>query len=599
MGNRNFLQKVSENQRRFDISIKENEIWGYEGGRAVFRLNKRDDYYEAEDYLAGWISPPLDIVGAWNLAREVGVTEEEFREAFGVDVKSMVEVSLRDFVRWFFTAGQVPVKIWDGLSGLLEDIYSAFFDSLCKEILERMEEGKYGERAESLSREEKWDIAERIVSSFFDSEFPIFEIFERRLSDEEIFENILEPVFREFIERKGDVVVVVNIDEFLKEAEASEELLRDALYNFVGGIFPTGRFWNFVGKRVREEMKPKRESKFLKNRGWEGRISVSREKKKGAITFTAPYFRLSIKEFVRWFFIRGQLPVVIYDGTTGVLLEVYEWFYDSLVKKVREGLQEGIYGEEAKGLPDEVVDDIVRSFLDSEFPIFKIFDDIPDEEIFEEILNRLFWMYIERRNDELLVDLGDFFEGVERSSAALFDLVRDYLNKKFPYRRFYRFVKEKIQEKLKLESRFLKGLETEDEGKECEEIENYILKKNQMAYELKALSYSLERLSSGVYRVRIDKQVIGEFDSEEDAKLFAQTYKNLLKGKPISVHTMSDVNIKEYDGRWRVELRQSLEKEFASERQALDFIQNFINIIKEAKLNIYLKGNKKCGHVSL
>jgi hypothetical protein len=590
MGNRNFLQKVSENQRRFDISVKENEIWGYEGGRAVFRLDKRDGYYEAEDYLAGWISPQLDIVGAWNLAREVGITEEEFKEAFGVDVKSMLEVSLRDFVWWFFTAGQVPVKIWDGLSGLLEDIYSAFFDSLCEEMIEYME-SKYGERAESLSWEEKRDIAESIVSSFFGSEFPIFEIFEKRLSDEEIFENILEPVFRDFIERKGDVVVVVNIDEFLKEAEVSEELLVDVLYSFVEEIFPTGRFWNFVEKRIREEMEPKRESKFLKNRGQEGRISVSREKKKSERAIVSSY-RVRLKDFVRWFFITGQLPIVIYDGKSGVLLKVYEAFYDSLVREVKEGLREGIYGEEAKSLPEEVADDIVRSFLDSEFPIFKIFEEMSDEEIFEEILRPVFWMVVERTNGEVMVDLEDLFGVVERSGDALFDIICDYLDKKFSARKFFRFVKEKISERLKLESKiFLNELETEEQGKECE-IENYILRKSQVTYELKGLSYSLERLSSGVYRVRIDKQVIGEFDSEEDAKLFAQTYKNLLKGKPISVHTLLDVSIKEYDGRWRVELRQSLEKEFASERQALDFIQNFINILKEAKLNILFKRRK-------
>lgn len=215
-------------KKEYKILVYDGEIVGYDGGSLAFRISRNDDgTYTAEDYFAGWISPKLDITGAWNLAKEVGITKKEFERAFGGFVDYM-QLDAYDFVKWFFTRGQIPenVKIDDGISGLL---YSVI------ESIEEMEISYISDR--SYEEGIKWDkkTAEDVVYDFY-SRYGVYSILDK-LSHKEILKEILEPVFEDYIEvdKRRNKVTIPSIEAFMEYAKQydSAEKLYNVLHDYI------------------------------------------------------------------------------------------------------------------------------------------------------------------------------------------------------------------------------------------------------------------------------------------------------------------------------------------------------------------------------
>lgn len=194
--------------KKYDIYIRSDGIWGYLGDKAVFRITKFDEgKYEAEDYLAGWISPPLDIVGAWNLAQEVGITKEEFEKAFG-ELPSEIEVSIERFVRWFFVNGQLPIGIDEKLEG-------SIYQYVCEGIIEFYKE-ELSDYIEKSGLDLIKDEVDDVVYDYLVYKKGLYDVFDEASVDEILF-SVLEPVFGEYIEidERAGVVRIKDLDGFM------------------------------------------------------------------------------------------------------------------------------------------------------------------------------------------------------------------------------------------------------------------------------------------------------------------------------------------------------------------------------------------------
>jgi hypothetical protein len=206
-------------ERKWDLYVGEGEIRAYDdAGRLVADVSRvGDGIYKVEDYRGGWRSPNLDWVGAWNLARELGVTKEEFREAFGVDVDSdVIVVDIKTFVRWFFRAGALPIKLDDGISGILPDIITEWMiDVIAEEATDYAEEHGYSVDSEEI-RYCVGDVVD--VVGMVD-----------KMSEKEIFNKLLLPVFGDDIRVSGNKVEVSGdfIDVCVRKEGELIEYLKD------------------------------------------------------------------------------------------------------------------------------------------------------------------------------------------------------------------------------------------------------------------------------------------------------------------------------------------------------------------------------------
>jgi len=206
-------------QRKWDLYVGEGEIRAYDdAGRLVADVSRvGDDTYKAEDYRGGWRSPNLDWLGAWNLARELGVTKEEFREAFGIDVDSdAIVVDIKTFVGWFFKAGALPIKLDDGMSGILPDIVTEWLiDVIVEEANDYAEEHGYIVDSDEI----RYCVGDTV---------DIVEMVDN-MSDKEIFDKLLLPVFEGDIRVSGNEVEVSGdfIDICVRKEEELLEHLQD------------------------------------------------------------------------------------------------------------------------------------------------------------------------------------------------------------------------------------------------------------------------------------------------------------------------------------------------------------------------------------
>jgi hypothetical protein len=212
-------------QREWDLYISKGAIRAYDdAGRLVADVRQvSDDIFRAEDYRAGWISPDLDWLGAWNLARELGATKEDFEKAFGIDVDSdTIVVDIKTFVSWFFRAGELPVKLDDGMSGILPDIVTGWItDLLVDDVIAYAEEQGYIVDSEAVRYcvEDIVDIVGMVD----------------KMSDGEIFNELLWPVFENDIEISGNKVVVRG--NFIDVCKKREGQLIEYLQDYFLDVF--------------------------------------------------------------------------------------------------------------------------------------------------------------------------------------------------------------------------------------------------------------------------------------------------------------------------------------------------------------------------
>lgn len=243
--------KMKKVARDFRISVRDGEILGYtERGITAFRISEvAEGVYEAEDYLRGWISPKLDILGAWNLAQDVGITEEEFERAFG-KLPTTRTVGYTEFVSWFFRAGQLPksVLIDTGVGkNLLQVVIEDIVDNILYDLEERLSE--LGEKMDS-------NVAVNVVFDYI-MNIGLNKVIDR-MSYVEILWNILEPVFGNYIrinERYG--TVTVDTREFFEFANTDEasmgliEALRDVLFNYLYERYDVDRLVNLYREKIK------------------------------------------------------------------------------------------------------------------------------------------------------------------------------------------------------------------------------------------------------------------------------------------------------------------------------------------------------------
>lgn len=211
--------------REFDIDVSKGSITGYYKNtyKEAFSIYKvDDDSYRAEDYGAGWISPYLDIFGAWNLAQSVGVTKEEFEKAFG-KIPNRVEVDLDEFVSWFFVAGQLPVQI-DARRG--DTLYTMVIDSIIDAYSDDM--------IDAFPDYDK-DLIKDAVYEYFTYNTNITNMFDKSVSSIKIFENVLLPVYGDYIEfdKNKQKVIILDYDSFYKFNKESYSDLYEAVYYYV------------------------------------------------------------------------------------------------------------------------------------------------------------------------------------------------------------------------------------------------------------------------------------------------------------------------------------------------------------------------------
>jgi hypothetical protein len=221
-------------QRKWDLYVGEGEIRAYDdAGRLVADISRvDDDTYKAEDYRDGWMSPDLDWLGAWNLARELEVTKEEFKEAFGIDVDSdTIVVDIKTFVGWFFRAGALPIKLDDGMGGILPDIVAeSIAGLLIDEVIAYAEEHGYivDEDAIQYCAEDVVDIVGMVD----------------KMSEEDILKELLLPVFGDDIKVSGNEVEVSG--DFINVCEQKEEQLVEYLQNYFVDVFYSTELMNDV-----------------------------------------------------------------------------------------------------------------------------------------------------------------------------------------------------------------------------------------------------------------------------------------------------------------------------------------------------------------
>lgn len=162
------------------------------------KIRKEENGFYAYD--RGWISPSLDIIGAWSLAKGVGVTLEQFEKAFGELLKEKEETR-EDFVRRFFINGMLPVQI---NAKPCQTLWTEAVDNFSNEEIENGKE-------------------ERVIENI-----PNLEDY----SLKEIFERIIKPTYSEYtdiIKFEGDIVRY-NVLEFIK---LNENLSSELYYNML------------------------------------------------------------------------------------------------------------------------------------------------------------------------------------------------------------------------------------------------------------------------------------------------------------------------------------------------------------------------------
>jgi len=217
----------------FRLYIGKGAIRAYDAGRLVADVSRvGDDIYKAEDYRAGWISPDLDWLGAWNLARELGATKEDFKKAFGIDVDSdAIVVDIKTFVSWFFRAGALPIKLDDGISGILPDIVTETVTGLLiEDAIAYAEEQGYIVDEDAI-RNCVWDAVD--IVGMVD-----------KMSDVDIFNELLWPVFGDDIKISGNEVEVSG--DFINVCQQKEARLIEYLHDYFLDVFYSRNLLNDV-----------------------------------------------------------------------------------------------------------------------------------------------------------------------------------------------------------------------------------------------------------------------------------------------------------------------------------------------------------------
>lgn len=214
-----------EKDRRFDIKVYNGRIYGYAGGMMAFSiwqyvLDDGKKIYRADDKLGGWLSPDLTVVGAWNLARQVDITEEEFIEAFGDDIKKPVTVHWDEFVGWFYINGQT---------------YCGIDDKPMDTTLDRVEDNiaEYIAESDFDNKVEHWDVIEKYTNLGKVTES--IRRCKRKIS-RQIFKEVLLPIYSNIIKiekRRNVEYIVVDPKEFIKVNKETSQELYDRLWDFV------------------------------------------------------------------------------------------------------------------------------------------------------------------------------------------------------------------------------------------------------------------------------------------------------------------------------------------------------------------------------